>query len=134
MTKNSVRHARYPGNHTSYLIWLSFMVYLCKMIITLGSFSFCQNFDFSGCYGDKRAKNCPKWQKVLSVALHIQGTIHHIIVTYDAHLWNDNIFRRFFHFSKFWFFGSIVGWKGKKWSRMTKNAVCRAPYLRNHII
>ena len=37
-----------------------------------------------------------------------------------------------FIFSKFWFSGSIGELKGKKWSRMTENVVCRAPYLRNH--
>ena len=38
----------------------------------------------------------------------------------------------FLIFSKFWFSGSIGGWKVKKWSIMTKNSVCCTPYLRNH--
>ena len=37
----------------------------------------------------------------------------------------------FFIFSKFWFFG-LVGWKGKKWSKVTKNYVFCASFLRNH--
>ena len=36
-------------------------------------------------------------------------------------------------FSKFWFFRLLGGWKGKKWSKMTKNSVCHAQYLGNHI-
>ena len=31
--------------------------------------------------GGKRAKNSPKWQKILPVALHIWGTMHHMTVT-----------------------------------------------------
>ena len=58
-----------------YIIWLSFMVNLCKMMISPGVF---------------------------------------------------------FIFSKFWFSGLLEGSKGKKQSNMKNNAVCRAPYLRNH--
>ena len=38
----------------------------------------------------------------------------------------------FFNFSKFWFSGLLVGWKGKKWPGMTKNSIRCAPYFRNH--
>ena len=37
-----------------------------------------------------------------------------------------------FIFTKFWFLGLLMGWKCKKWLKMTKNSVCRASYLRNH--
>ena len=30
--------------------------------------------------GGKRAKNGPRWHKILSVSLYISGTIHHIII------------------------------------------------------
>ena len=33
----------------SYIIWLSFMVDMCKMIISLGLFSVFESFDFPGC-------------------------------------------------------------------------------------
>ena len=36
--------------------------------------------------GGKRAKNSPNWQKYLSVAFHISGTIHHMTAIYDVHL------------------------------------------------
>ena len=58
-----------------YIIWLSFMLHLCKLIISPGNF---------------------------------------------------------FIFSKFWFFGLLGRWKGKKWSKMTKNSIYCTPYLRNH--
>ena len=34
--------------------------------------------------GRKKAKNDPEGQKILSVTLHISGTIHHMIVIYGA--------------------------------------------------
>ena len=35
----------------SYIIWLSFMLHMCKMIIPPVVFSFLQNFNFWDCYG-----------------------------------------------------------------------------------
>ena len=42
-------------------------------------------FWFSEFLEGKKAKNRPKWQKILSVMLHISGTIHHMIVIYGIH-------------------------------------------------
>ena len=64
----------------TYIIWFKFMVYVCKMIISPGGFFIFSKFWFFGLLGDKRAKNCPKWQKIPSVALHISGTIHMIVI------------------------------------------------------
>ena len=36
-------------------------------------------------------------------------------------VWNDDILWCFFIFSKFWFFELLVGQKGIKWPKMTKN-------------
>ena len=44
MKKNPVGCAPYLRNHT----WSSFMLYLCKVTVSLGIFSFFQNFDFPG--------------------------------------------------------------------------------------
>ena len=41
-----------------------------------------------------------------------------------------------FIFSKFWFFGLLVGDRGVKGQKMIqneKNSICHTPYLRNHI-
>ena len=73
-----------------YIIWLSFMVHLCKMMISPGVFfHFFKIFDSMGCYkgrggGCKGAKNCPKWEKILSTLLHITGIIHHMIFIYGT--------------------------------------------------
>ena len=37
------------------------------------------SYDFPGCQGGERVKNDPKWQKFLSVASYISGTIYHMI-------------------------------------------------------
>ena len=42
--------------------------------------------------------------------------------------------RRFFsHFFKVLFFWVVIGLKGQKWPKMTKNLVCRTSYLGNYI-
>ena len=97
-----------------YIIWLSFMVHLHKMI-SPGLFSFYQNFEFLGCSGGKRAKNGPKWQKIMSVALHIWGTVHHMTVIYVCKMMISlGVFSYLFIFFQFWFSGSIGYPKGHK--------------------
>ena len=44
-------------------------------------FSFFRNFDFSGCSGGEKAKDGLKSQKILCIAFHISGIIHHVIIT-----------------------------------------------------
>ena len=46
-------------------------------------------------------------KKILSGGLHISGTIYHMIVIYGTLVWNDDISRCFFIFSKFWFYGLL---------------------------
>ena len=60
-----------------YIIWLSFMVHICKTIISPIVFFF-QFF--------MTKWNGPKWQKNLSVVLHISGTIFYMIDIYVTHL------------------------------------------------
>ena len=69
-----------------YIIWFSFKSHLCKMIIYPRGFSIFTKFWFFGLLNGKRAKNSPKWQNILSVALHISRTIHHMTVIYGTHL------------------------------------------------
>ena len=57
-------------------------------------FSFFQNFDFSGCYGDKRGllggkRASPKWEiTITSVTHHISGTVHHLIQVFFSFFLN----------------------------------------------
>ena len=53
-------------------------------------------------------------EKTLSVALHISGIIHHMIVIYGILVWNNDISRHFFHFFKILIFWVVKGLKGQK--------------------
>ena len=119
-----------------YIVWLSFMVHKCyAMIISPGIF-FLQFFKIlifcvvmrGGGKGGERAKNCPKWQQILSVTLHIIIWSSFMLDLYKVTI-SSSVF---FNFWKFWFSGLLVVYKCKKWYKMTKNYLCRAPYLRNH--
>ena len=73
-----------------YIIWLSVMVHMCKMIICKmikfsGVFFNFSKFWFSKFSGGGRAKNGAKWQKNLTVAPYISGVIHHIFI-YGTHI------------------------------------------------
>ena len=50
----------YHLSQEPYTVSLSFMVHMCKMIISPGLFFNFQNFDFPGCQGGEWAKNGPK--------------------------------------------------------------------------
>ena len=85
-------------------------------------------FLFLCCYWGKRAKNGLKWQKILSILLHISGTIHHMILMYGTHGNFSSCFCLFclffvFIFSKFWFFRMLRGSMVEKGSKMTKTSV-----------
>ena len=60
-------------------IWSWFLVHLCKMISPC-AFFISSKFWFFRLLEGERAKNGPKWQNIMSVVLHISGTIHHMIV------------------------------------------------------
>ena len=58
----------------------------------------------------------------LSVAHHISGTVHDVIIIFGTHVENNDMYRHIFHFFKI----------GQKQSKMTKNSVRCAPYLRSY--
>ena len=70
-------------------------------------------FDLLG-RGSKRTKHGPKWQKILSVMLHISETIHHMIFIYGTRVLNENISNDFFHFLKILILQVFKGVKGQK--------------------
>ena len=81
-------------------------------------------FWFSGLLGGNKAKNVPKWIKILSVALHISGTIHHMIFIYGTHMC-------FLHFFKILVFQVVSVVKGPKMAQ-NDNWFCCPSYLRSH--
>ena len=112
-----------------YIIWLSIMVHLCKMMISLGVFfHFCKIlivWVVKGGGRSKRAKNGTKWEKICQ--LHPISQESYIMIFVQNH----NISRRFLHFFKILIFGVVRS--VKKWPIMTKNFVLCLLYLRNHI-
>ena len=105
------------------IIWSWFLVHLCNMTHIQEFFSFFQNFLFFCCYWGKRPKNGLKWQKILSIALHISGTIHHMIFMYGTH---GNFCRCFCvfvfcHFFKILIFQVVRGVNGWKRVQNDKN-------------
>ena len=100
----------------SYIIWFSFMVlhlwYSCvKWQYFQDFFSFFQNFDFLCCWRGKRAKNSPKWQKILSCLISqvLSFVVHKCKMIISPAIC--------FISSKFWFVGLLGGSKGKKWQK-----------------
>ena len=100
-----------------YIIWLSLMVHLCRMMI----FIFSKFWFFGLLIGDWGLK-WQKMRKILSVTLHISGIIHH-----DFDLWyfmcKMIISPGFiFIFSKIWFSGLLGGHKkvnkSPKWQKI----------------
>ena len=84
------------------------------MIISPGLFFIFSKFWFLGLLGGKRAKSDPNWQKILSVD-SISQEPYIIWLSFMVHICKMIISSgTFFIFSKFWFFGSIVGVKGQK--------------------
>ena len=103
-----------------YIVWLSFMVQMCKMIISLGFFSI-WNFDFLIC----RSWKGKKWPKMTNISVyHTLYFRNHI--SYDLHLWYTCIYKRiispaiFFIFFKILIFG-IIEVNGQKMAQNDKN-------------
>ena len=53
-----------------------------------------------------------------SVTHHISGTLHHLIIIFGTHLWNDYISWVFFIFLEFPFFGGKIARNGPKWQKI----------------
>ena len=70
---DTICRAAYLRNHISYD---SIMVHLCKMMISPGVFLFLLRGVGEG--------DGPKWEKILSVALHVSEIMLHLIFIYGA--------------------------------------------------
>ena len=114
------------------IMWLLFMVQMCKMIICPGVF-----FNFKTVRGLKGQKMAQSEKISACRTLYFKNYI-----SYDLHSWyicmykriiSPGIFFLFFFLFKILLFGIIKGGVGayKKWPKMTKNSVCLTPYLRN---
>ena len=95
------------------IIWLPFMVNICKMIISWSAF-----FDFWKIlifWVQKMAKGkkTVHSDRKLSVAFHISGTINHMIMIFWCTCIKQWYLSKFFYYLKSWFLG-FFGVKGQK--------------------
>ena len=120
-----------------YIIWFSFMVHICKMIIHICKMIIptCSFFIFSklwffGLLGDKRAKNSPKWQKILLCSISQETYIvwSSFVVCKFKIIISSGVF---FHFFKILIFQVVRRVEGQKMAQNEKKLCC-ALYLRNH--
>ena len=64
---------------------MSFMVHLCKMMISSGIFFISFKFRFFRLLGGKRAKYGTKWKITITFATrHISGTVQHMIMIFGT--------------------------------------------------
>ena len=107
-----------------YIIWLTFMVHLHKMIISPGVFSILK-FWFFGLSGDWKGK---KWLKMTKICL-LHVIVQEPYISYDLHLWYTSMYKRiisphiFFIFFKILIFqivGEVEGQWGVKVTSTTK--------------
>ena len=118
----------------SFIIWSWLVVHKLNMMISLGVFFIFSKPWFFSLLGGSKGKKWLKTTKTLSVVPYISGTIHHMIVIFGAHVWNDDISRCCFHFFKILVFHVVMGVKGKKMAQNDK-AFClpcslsQKPYL-----
>ena len=63
----------------TYIIWLPFVVYDCKITISSCAFFIFSKFWFFGLLEEPKGKKWSKMTKTLSVASYISGSTHHII-------------------------------------------------------
>ena len=124
----------YSISQEPYIILLRLWYTYVKWWYLQGCFLFIQNFDFVGCWESKKAKNRPKWEKIMSLPLHISRTIHHMIFIYGTHVENDNVSRCFFHYFKILIFSFVRGLKGQKVVQNDKkfcllHSISQEPYI-----
>ena len=117
MTKNYVCHLPCLRSHN--IIWLSFMVQVCKMIISPGIFSMLQ-FWFSRLSRGWKGKKWPKMSKI-SVRRTLYFRNH---ISYDLHLWYTYMYKRVISPGILFIFFMVKGGKnGLKWQKLLSHSV-----------
>ena len=77
----------HSSSQEPYIIWLSFMLHISKMIISSGVFFiFFKSLIFWVVRGEKGQKKAQNNKKNLSVIPYISGTIYHMIFIYGTHV------------------------------------------------
>ena len=91
-----------------YIIWLSFMLHMCKMIISSCGFFFFLNFNFWGCVRGVKGQKAVQNDKKFCLLHSISQETYIIWLSFMVHICKMIICSGvFFVFSKFWFSRSI---------------------------
>ena len=119
-----------------YIIWLSFVVYKCKMIISPGLFFYFFKNLFLWVVrrvkGQKMVQNDKK--NFVLCTLYLRNHIYIIWSWLMVHMCKRIISPgTFYIFFNFYILGSVVGYKSKKWPKMTK-IMSVTPYLSKHTL
>ena len=108
------------------MIWLSFMIHMCKTIISAGIFFIFSKFWFCRSLVGWKGKKMTQNDKKLSLSHSISQEPYFLwLIIYNAHLHND-IFRRFFHFFKILILQIVSGVKGQRMTQTDKK-FCPSP-------
>ena len=107
-----------------YVIQFSFIIHMCKRLLSSGIFFIFSNILFWESLGEK-GKN------ILYVSLCISGTVSHIIVIFSTHVQKDDISSNVFQFFVIVLLGDFRGGKRGKNDLKLPISVCHALYLRN---
>ena len=113
----------------AYIIWSWFLMCICKILTSPGPFfCFFKILIFWIILGVYKGKKMAQNEKTFCLSQMESQKLYIICSWFLVHVWNDDISRYCFHFSKFLIFRIIRanaggGHKGKKWSKMTKNYV-----------
>ena len=96
-----------------YIIWFSFMVHMCKIIISMGIFKNFSKLWFFRLLGSKGKKNGPKWQK-LCLSCFVSQEPYIVWSSFMVHMCNRINLQGFFYFFLVFIFGVNSGVKGQK--------------------
>ena len=107
-----------------YIIWLSFMVHMCKMTISAGCF-FIFSFWFLGCYWGKRAKDSSKWQKIMWRSISQERYIIWLSFMVHKYKMTISVGVFFFYFFKILIFWVVYGviFLGCSWGKRAKSGL-----------
>ena len=134
MTKKSVWHALKFQETCIYFMWSSFMVHMCKRIISPGIFFNFWKFSFSGSLGGEgvKGKKWPKMTKELCLPHTISQELYIISLWFLVHMFKMMISPAIFFFFKkyFSFFGFQVNKRVKSDLKLLIS-VCLALNFRN---
>ena len=119
----------YSISQEPYIIWLSFMVHICKMISSgfFFFFHFFKNFIFQYVRWVKCQKMAQNG-KIFRLSHSISQEAYMIWSWFLLHMCKMMICS---FFSQFRFSRLLGRWKSKNWPKMIKNSVRLTPYLRN---